>query len=178
MIIVEGSDGVGKTQLCHTLCKELGFMYSHMGRLPDDWRYPESYRVLIGGNIVQDRFHMSELVYGGVLRDGPQLSAIEYAMIDAWLIVAGAVTVVVVAPPERIQERWRDSEQMYSLDDALRVNERFREIAARQYLYGGWAPILNVVYAESQWPSQSANLIRQIIKVQGKLAELRNRLST
>jgi len=68
MLILEGADQLGKTTLANKLLKELHkrgypYVYRHFTRLPDCWKYPMSYLAHVSEPVVQDRFHMSEIVY-------------------------------------------------------------------------------------------------------------------
>ena len=75
VIILEGPDGGGKTTLATWLKREHGFSYVHAGPPTEPADMLAEYgaqlwKALHGRkNVVFDRLHLGELVYGPVLRD-------------------------------------------------------------------------------------------------------------
>lgn len=132
MLIVEGSDLVGKTTLCKKLrsrlLKRQCFTNSiHMDILPSDWEY-EQYLPLIHPWTVCDRFHLSEIVYGRLLRRQILFSPRDCVMIEACLRLMGAFVIVLSEDRSTIERRWKErrEEEKYKLRDILRVNDFFR----------------------------------------------------
>ena len=114
MLVVEGSDGVGKTVFCHALLKELEsrgpWIYSHFGLLPITWRYPSSYFPHMSKYLVQDRFHMSEIVYRKARGEPQELSSFAYSIVDAKLCLLGGLTVILVADEQVIHYTFNPEE--------------------------------------------------------------------
>ncbi len=73
MIIVEGSDHVGKTTFCKKLVKEMGGLafYRHMSKPTDDFDYFGDYLSQLRSGDVYDRFHYGAYVYGAMLNLHP-----------------------------------------------------------------------------------------------------------
>lgn len=95
MIIVEGPDGAGKTTLARTLADRLGLDYVHKSAptQPPIVEYWPPRR-----EVVADRWHLGELVYGPLRRGHTDMDrwtfvGIEYAL-QAW----GTVLVLLTPP--------------------------------------------------------------------------------
>lgn len=153
MIIVEGSDLVGKTTFCKALAQSevglhLGAVYQHLSRLPDKFERVRGYRDLMSVAQVRDRFHMSEVVYSQMrsqLAD-TTLTDSKYRLVDAMHTLHAGVTVLVVDwTPDRelIRSRFNRPE-MYTLDQCVQCNDIFCAIAS----YGAWGKFkqMNVDY--------------------------------
>ena len=145
MIIVEGSDLVGKTTLCKVLCaklNELGWphVYQHLSRLPASWAADPvaNYRRLASPYVVRDRFHMSEPLYAATRGEHPMISPRGYEQVDRSLAAYCAFTIVVTADPELIRARYEARRQleMYALDTILQVNESYRQMIEGVGLWG------------------------------------------
>ena len=77
LIIVDASDGGGKTKLCNHLTEKYRFNYYHCGVQPDIKQYHSDVLDLAFKDINQyknnwiiDRLHLSEEVYGNIFRNG------------------------------------------------------------------------------------------------------------
>jgi hypothetical protein len=135
MVILEGSDCVGKTTLANMLLEQdyfqsIGARYGHLSRLPDDHDRLLDYKELIDPLLIQDRFHMSEIAYCAgrqELFENVKLTPHMYELIDAWLRLVGAVTVVILAPPSLITERHAANREreMYDVQVSLIANGAF-----------------------------------------------------
>lgn len=138
MMIIEGADLVGKSRLAATVCEHprvqaWGMLPSHLGPLPSGWDPYWSYVRRACRDVVQDRYHMSELVYGTVIRRAPRICPDTYALLDAHLAAEFcAFTVVLTAEEPLLRERWT-REELYSADEIVLVNQAFRECAQGQY---------------------------------------------
>jgi len=108
VIIVEGSDGSGKTTLAGSLSVRLGYGYVHMST-PDDpkrpfdywWRriYPELRKY---PGLVLDRLHWSEKLYGELFRGGSGLSEHDRWVLEGWLLGRGACVIRCQPPLENV----------------------------------------------------------------------------
>src|SRR5688572_19323245 len=78
-IVLEGTDGTGKTLRAKALAAQHGFTYIHSGRTPDDINLVNRYHKILHstGNLVLDRSFISEAVYGPVFRDRSRLEITE-----------------------------------------------------------------------------------------------------
>jgi len=76
-IIIEGPDGAGKTRLARELCERYEMAYRHEGPPPPD---ANVYRHYLLGLVeaeeptVFDRYHLGEIVYGPLLREGSKIT--------------------------------------------------------------------------------------------------------
>jgi thymidylate kinase len=135
MIIVEGADLVGKTNLCRRLVthlNELGWphVYQHLSRLPPCWRQEavSNYARIASPYVVQDRFHMSEPIYSAAREEKPMINPSLYRQVDATLYGYGVYVIVVVADPRLIRVRYAakgERPEMYPLDRILEVNDQY-----------------------------------------------------
>jgi GTPase SAR1 family protein len=138
MIIIEGSDLVGKTTLAQRLLREdelqqQGFIYKHLSRLPYGFK-PHMYQEHAHMRSVQDRFHMSEPVYAAVRGDTTFLTPEKYRRVDGYLRQLGAITIVLTAEESLIRSRMREGE-MYNIKQILLANSMFNTIGI---LGGKW----------------------------------------
>lgn len=130
MIIIEGSDLVGKTSfakalLNHKALSSSGYIYKHFSRLPTSFDFCAGYMNNASKNSVQDRFHMSEPVYSLIRRESESaLTPEKYRLVDAHLRLLGAYTVVITCKESLLSDRMR-ADEMYDLDQILQVNREF-----------------------------------------------------
>ena len=104
MLLIEGCDKAGKT----TLIKNLGLDARHLGLLPDTWDYFQDYTKLDGLDKVWDRFHISELVYGPIMRGKihPRFTPVRQRAVWRALANTGSHIVIASPPWSVIKERW------------------------------------------------------------------------
>lgn len=134
MIIIEGTDLLGKTTLCRELVKRLaseGYIYAHLTRLPPGWDYYWDYVARMSRRVVQDRFHDSELAYSharGEGETGTLLWGVRYDLVDARFRLLGGMKFVVTATQEVLSRRYEaHGDDMYKIDVISRANEWFFE---------------------------------------------------
>lgn len=168
MIIIEGADLVGKTTLCHKLleteyCQKNGMVYSHLSRLPPGWRNPGSYLARACSNTVQDRFHLSEPVYAAVRGEETRLTPERYRLVDAWLRLMGAITVVVVTDDKILESRWREGE-MYDLAQVKKANALFmRAVAERDRPFIDYRIDFDLVITSDALVHNSPRIVQSIV---------------
>lgn len=182
MLIIEGTDLVGKTTLAELLVKRLStredmrlsvsgpYQYAWFDKLPPTWDYFFSYLPAMRRFVVQDRFHMSEIVYREARGEPAKLYPETYRMLDGKLRLLGAFTVVVTADPDIIRNNFGTREEMHGLDVILRANELFLEIVEGDGC-AGWTfeahdPDVDVHYhacVQNGFPSSNEKLVEEII---------------
>lgn len=141
MLIIEGPDCVGKTTLAKQLLEYLPrHIYTHFTRLPEGFDYYWDYVDRMSRYIIQDRFHLSEVVYSTAIGRECRLDELTYGMIDAKLRMLGGMVVLITADADLIEQRW-DKSQMFSLDKTLIAADKYNRIY-RQYLYQRRTPYL------------------------------------
>lgn len=143
MLIVEGSDRVGKSTFVkalteHPVLRAAGYISAHFGRLPNGFDHYWGYIDRASRYIVQDRFHMSEIVYADARGENPMISVDQYWMLDGVLRQLGVFTVVITAEPVLIEERWTPTE-MYKLGTIQVANKSFERIITQRW-YGEYRP--------------------------------------
>lgn len=131
MIIVEGADNVGKTTLCEALCKATSLPYAHLSRPPVGFDHLGGYVSNITPR-VQDRWHLSALVYGMMLGTGRWPIRDEYALIQRYLEWAGAITILLIADePSWLSAKLDESKkrELYAKPTIMAANDGFRLLA-------------------------------------------------
>lgn len=132
MIIIEGADAVGKTTLAKRLAEKLGYEYRHMTKPPEGFDYFYGFTDAVKSGVVQDRFHLGQLVYGAKLGKhthlGPEAFAQLISHLRPWVF-----TIVVVENEERLRRRLLAStrEEMYNVDEILEANREYKKVAMR-----------------------------------------------
>lgn len=126
MLILEGTDLVGKTTLAHKLAKQLKMIYQHIGPLPDTWTC-RHYLELGMIDSVRDRYHLSALAYRG-LSWQPEIAAPR--ILDAALVMRHcAFKVIIVAEnAEILKPRWRN-EELFTMDQIMKVNQIYKNMS-------------------------------------------------
>lgn len=132
MLIFEGPDLVGKTTFAKSFLNELPrHIYRHFGLLPPAFDHFRDYDQHSGVYIIQDRFHMSELVYGTVCRDNCQVNPERYRLINGMLALKGAMTIVMCfEEPALLKERYSRHVKREAFDEGqcLAVNSAYFDI--------------------------------------------------
>ena len=107
VVVIEGTDGTGKTTLAERLAGEHGYAIVHCDRPPDSDalfdRYAED--VATPGKTVLDRCFISELVYGMPRGGVSRLSALEAAELALRVADRGGVFVHLTGVAETIAAR-------------------------------------------------------------------------
>jgi len=106
MLIIEGSDCLGKTTLAHKLVSLAADMnkypvfYSHMSRPNKAFDFFEHYKDRMSMFAVQDRFHL-----GGLVWHEGEISEASLEIIEGWLMSIGSMTIVLYASDEKWYRR-------------------------------------------------------------------------
>jgi thymidylate kinase len=128
MLIVEGTDSVGKTTLTRKLATKLGLLYQHLGPLPDSW-VEQDYISLGSHRCAYDRYHISDIAYSWGI-PGRVCKIKNARFLHAALTVRfAAITVMITADSDLLTLRHRDEDQMFDLQTVLRVNEMYCKLA-------------------------------------------------
>lgn len=140
MLIVEGPDLVGKTTLCLELIRRLNadglkHVYRHLTVLPKGWDFYGDYVPHIARPVVQDRFHMSELVYGRAVRGSTNITDDMLRLIEARVALAAGFTVVVTADWKVLEILWgrKQREEMFSLEMVQQVNKLYIQLVEGRF---------------------------------------------
>lgn len=146
MLIIEGTDLVGKSTLAAKFLTRLNdtckrpHIYSHFSKLPASWDYFWNYLERASKNIVQDRFHLSEIAYAFTCRyhqGQTPLCHERYRIIDGLLRKLGSMTVVVTASDDwleqQLEEKHEARGEMYNKELILKVNDTFKYLVKRSW---------------------------------------------
>lgn len=140
MLIVEGTDLVGKSTLCKKLLKVWNENYKtygawpvvglHLDKPPNGFHPYKSYLPLISRCTMWDRFHLSDLCYGAVCRGEKENSKITpyyLRMLEAHLVLAGSLTIVITSTEKRLKKEFerKQRQEMYDLKTILEANEQY-----------------------------------------------------
>lgn len=119
MIIVEGCDNTGKSTLVKQLCEEMPELVyvphgprppvsaeSYYKELVDILNRPDNSRVIV------DRFLLSELVYGPILRDKVILDEKQLSYINKLLTIKKPFIIICNRPTSRILETFSERDQL------------------------------------------------------------------
>lgn len=134
MLIIEGTDAVGKTVLAKKFVEELpDHVYRHLSRLTDSfdrfWGYVEH----ASSFAVQDRYHMSEIAYTFARAEQQVMPSLYYSWVDGFLRFKPAYTVVITADETVIRRRYEKLDQMYDVETVIRANTAFKRIVIGQF---------------------------------------------
>jgi len=182
---------VGKTTLCKRLIIELeakGYpvIHQHFGLLPNNWDYYWDYLKFMNMRTVMDRFIMSEIVYGLIIRNNAKTSPEVYKLLDAHLRLQGSVTVVVTANDawlrKQLDEKYSGRDEMYKPQQILDVNRGFQDLTKTNTIRGvKYACDFDFVYEvddRSPMPSSCDELVRMIVAKYAERVELIEKLNT
>jgi thymidylate kinase len=126
LVVLEGSDNTGKTTLAQELEKR-GFRYVHNGPPASEGMFEEYARqieaVQPDENVVFDRLHLGELVYGPVMRGRSRLSLAEARLLNRLIFARGGLLVYCSAPPDEIIASWRARQAQEYLQSTEQVEQ-------------------------------------------------------
>ena len=130
MIIIEGTDMVGKSTFCEALSEQTGFLVQHMSKPPAMWPVPTGYIDLIGQHQIRDRFHLSAIAYRLATKEPMKLDIEKVRLISAHLTMVGAITVVITAEDCVIEKRYAHlkEREMYDLPTVLKANLQYSKL--------------------------------------------------
>lgn len=143
-IVVEGPDGAGKTTLVRELRNKLQWPVVHVVQP----KYPNVKQMLDlirCSPIIFDRFHMSPVIYGRVLRDGPELSAYDLWAIEGSLKAHSYINVVCVADAETMAKNNAKAPQLW---EAVRDIDVTRELGEEYRHFESLIPTFTYNYEE------------------------------
>ncbi|MER6032172.1 hypothetical protein [Streptomyces sp. NPDC001851] len=109
-IVLEGSDGVGKSTLAHHLVSQHGFTAVHSPRTPDHQDLVNRYLDLLArpGRLVLDRSFLSELVYGPLYRGHSRLTWSQALDLAQLVTARDGVFLHLTAPTATVRQRLKD----------------------------------------------------------------------
>jgi len=180
MLIIEGSDLVGKTTLIKALCDETikrGFpmIPQHFGLLPDNWNFFVDYIGYINSRTVMDRFIMSEVVYGETLRCGCRIDPGYFRALQSILNQSHSMTVIVAAESEffkeHVRKQYQHRNEVFKEEQICEVNDAFINVLENGCLneYTLSYDIGHIVNSNRDFPSSNLEFVEEIVEIYLKL---------
>ena len=131
MLLIEGTDGLGKTTLAKKLQRELQSAYVHYGPLPEWWREPH-YVTRCLNHAVYDRYHWSCWAYADV-HPQPWRATVEICCgIDHALSLRnnGRYSSVLVYSSSKqwLKKNIVPKDEMFNIKQILEVNDRYSTV--------------------------------------------------
>lgn len=136
LVIIEGPDCAGKTTLAENMRRYTACKVLHRGP-PEDDAFVEytadlqSYQPeAIGANVVCDRWHWGELVYGPMLRGESKLDEEAFRAVEDFLLVRGAVVAYLWDTPAELARRLvQRGDDLVKGTDAEEMLTRYETVA-------------------------------------------------
>jgi predicted ATPase len=127
LIILEGPDGAGKT----TLAKELekcGYVYVHHGVPTEEegkdlfaWRLKALLDAREFQSVVFDRLHLSERIYGPVMRGASLHTELHEKLIERYLHAQGGQVVICLPPWRVVLNNWMKNQENEYVDSPQKL---------------------------------------------------------
>lgn len=175
MILLEGSDCVGKTTLALELFKRIPKetgrvpMMRHFTKLPSEFDRYWGYASCVQRDVIMDRFHMSGIAYPIMYGDTHDLTPFKYSLVDADITRVGGIVVVISPLNHIIEDRWSkmpaDRQEMYTLKQVLKVNEIFSDLVTSGSVttnLGTYWPKIDLAFTDGESTEEMAD---EIIKL-------------
>lgn len=166
MIILEGTDNLGKTTFAHKLRTRLrerlqiDYAYTHFTVLSPSFRFPMDYLPFFTHNTMLDRFYQSELAYSAARGVQSRVSDAMASKLDAIAELAGCTRVLFLASSTRRVAD--DREQMFDTGVIQRANEAYDQLYATRRLQFDYILHLD---GGNPWPSdQQLESVCQLVR--------------
>ncbi len=135
MLVVSGSDLVGKSTFCAKVLKilqedyKLPHMLQHLSRIPPSFDRYSDYVGLMNMRTVWDRFALDELAYRNCDDYPSNMTPLKWDLTEAQFRLHCGYQVVLVEEDIVINNRFAlKGDPMYSLEHILKVNEQFHKM--------------------------------------------------
>ena len=133
IIVLEGPDLAGKTTYARTLV-QAGFEYHHRGPLEGSAKkaYLDPLDDMATGDHVLDRWHLSELFYGPLLRGESKVDPQLLNEIETQLTALGALRFIVTVPLDEIIRRHAErGDDLLSLEQIKQAHAFYEDWVER-----------------------------------------------
>ncbi len=151
IIIIEGIDGSGKTELAKQISKQTKYPIIHRSNPKTE----EEKQLMMGEylqaiknnkNVIFDRCWYSELAYGPVMRDASIITYPQMYALERMLAKTGALIIHCTGQANVLWQRCqkRGEDYIVSKDDFLEIYANYGDIFAAPHL----VPVVNYVYED------------------------------
>lgn len=146
MLILEGSDCLGKTTFAKLLLDEANSrnmyptFYSHMSRPNSVFDFFLDYKDMITTFAIQDRFHLGGIVWHDAI------SQAKLEIIEGWLRSVGSMIIVFYTKDHRwFEEKIKNDkrENLLDIDTMLKANKRYVDLVLK---YDVLHPIIDTTF--------------------------------
>ena len=136
LIILEGPDGAGKTTLANEL-EKCGCAYVHFGVPPlgEDlfkWFLKPLLDAREFQSVVFDRLHLSDRIYGPLMRGDSPLTELHERLIERYLYARGGQVVICLPPWRTVLNNWLKNQENEYVDTPGKLRK----------IYGGYYRLL------------------------------------
>lgn len=118
LVILEGENKTGKTTLAKYIKDEHGFKYIKVSQPGPDGPYKEYTNILkkikAGSNVVIDRFHLGEEVYGPLYRGSSGLTSEQFQDIENTLNKMNAILIYCYDSEDNIAKRFKEENEEFA----------------------------------------------------------------
>ncbi len=156
MLILDGTDNVGKTTLCNKLAvlanemkpfNEVKFKVNHMTRPDEDFNFFTDYKTLMGQYIIQDRFHFGAIAYHNLCPYNQD----QLKFIESWLYRLGSM-IIIVHPTSQFYYKTRLNvsrrKEMFDVETIIRAYHRYDDIVLECLESGMRTSFDEVIYVD------------------------------
>lgn len=155
LIALEGMDGVGKTTVANEITKVIANPVDilHSGPTNKDTDVLDEYvnrlmfyRPGVGLDVVLDRWHLGEAIYGPIYRGGSRMDEVQQRYIDLVLDKLGAAKAVMNTPLETVRMRLgARGDELLRSEHVAKVHRAYSETA----LFARW-PVVNTTHLSAE----------------------------
>jgi len=180
MLIIEGSDLVGKTTLIKEICKladehDFPLIPQHFGLLPKSWDYLLDYLPYVIKHTAMDRFILSEVIYGETLRDGSRIDPFTFNALQLYLKSKKSMTVIIAAEPEffktHVHKQMQYRDEVFKEEQICKVNDAFNSILVTRE-FNDFVVNYDIaceVRNDRDFPSSNLEFVEEIVETYLKL---------
>lgn len=136
-VIIEGPDGAGKTSLIKKLQHDRGWPVAHVVQ-PVIPNVRQMLNLASCDPIIFDRYHWSPIVYGEVLRFGPELTPYDVWALEGHLMNRGFVVILCLTDPSTMRENNWKADQLWDAvreyDVVVKLRKGYQNLTSRTTL--------------------------------------------
>lgn len=118
IIVIEGENKCGKTTLSKYIVEKYGFKYTKVSQPGPDGPYKEYTNILAfikhGENVVIDRFHLGEEVYGPIYRGKSGLTREQFQDIETLINRMNGILIYCYDSEKNIAQRFKEENEEFA----------------------------------------------------------------